>query len=296
MLCSELMKRDVERCRDSSSVAEAALSMRDHNVGFLPVSTEDEAAIGTITDRDIALRLVAEGRDPASTRVGEIMTREIISCSPNDDLAVAEERMSRHRRSRILCTDKSKRIAGVISLSAIAKRLPRGPAGTIAAAVAARESAAGEKLPRMRARSAHCREIMKTDVEPCRANDSAKHIAEIMRRRNVGFVPVCDESGAVVGAVTDRDLVLRVVAAARDPEKTSAADIMTHEVVSCSPDDPLSVVEDLMAKHKKSRIVCVDESRRPVGVVSLADIARVERFRRVARVLRDVASRPPRAA
>jgi CBS domain-containing protein len=290
------MKREVERCLDTSLVTEAAAAMRDRNIGFLPVSTEEGATVGTITDRDIVIRLLARGGSLEDTRIDEIMTREVIACSPSDDLAVAEGLMSRYRRSRIVCMDARKRIAGVISLSCIAKRATRGPAGTIAASVAAREASPGPDVSRMRARSKSCSEIMKPDVASCSLDDGVRRIAEIMRDRNVGFVPVCDETGAAVGTVTDRDLTLRVVAAGRSPETTRAADVMTPEVICCSPEDPLSLAEDLMSELKKSRILCIDAERRPVGVISLSDIARVERVRRVSRVLRDISSRRPRVA
>jgi CBS domain-containing protein len=65
--------------------------------------------------------------------------------------------------------------------------------------------------------------------------------------------------------------------------------------VFCSPDDPLTVAEDLMAQYKKSRIVCADSLRRPLGVISLADLSRVERTGRIIRVLRELSSRPATA-
>jgi CBS domain-containing protein len=292
MLCSELMKRDVERCLETALVVDAAAAMRERGVGFLPITTADGVVVGTITDRDIVVRVLAEGRAPDRTRVSEVTTRELTSCRPEDDLAVVEELMSRHRRSRIVCTNTSGRIAGVISLSTIAKLATRGPAGTIAAAVAEREASEGPHLPRMRVRRTRCREIMRPAVESSRLDDGVRRIAELMRDRNVGFVPVCDERGAAVGTVTDRDLTLRVIAARRSAETTRAADIMSPEVISCSPEDPLGVAERLMTEYRKSRIVCVDDDLRPLGMISLSDIARVERTRRVSRVLREIASRP----
>lgn len=292
MLCSELMKHDVERCLDSTIVADAAAIMRDRNVGFLPVTKADGVVVGTITDRDIAVRVLAEGRAPDRTRVDEVMTRDVMACRPEDDLGVVEHLMGQHRRSRIVCTDSAGRIAGVISLSGIAKLAARGPAGTIAAAVAAREAGEGPHLPRMRVRRTRCGDIMRSHVESCGRDAGVREIAELMRRHNIGFLPVCDESGAVIGTITDRDLTLRVVAGGRAAESTRAAEIMTPGHICCSPEDALGTAEDLMTKYRKSRVICVDDALRPVGVISLSDIARVERFRRVSRVLRDIASRP----
>ena len=121
-----------------------------------------------------------------------------------------------------------------------------------------------------------CSTIMKTDVAYCRGGDPVEAAAERMKIRNVGFLPVCDEAGAVLGTLTDRDLALRVLAEHRPSERTTVQDVMTSELVCCSPEDELSVAEQLMARYRKSRIVCADDHRRPVGVISLSDLARVE--------------------
>jgi CBS domain-containing protein len=76
--------------------------------------------LGTVTDRDIAIRLVAERRD-AGTAVDQIMTREVIACRPEDDIRDAEDLMGKHRKSRIMCVDDGGRLVGVISLSDIAE-------------------------------------------------------------------------------------------------------------------------------------------------------------------------------
>jgi CBS domain-containing protein len=296
MLCSELMKRDVERCLEGSLVTEAAVLMRDRNVGFLPVSADDGAAVGTITDRDIALRVLAHRRPPDRTRVDEVMTHEVVSCNADDELAAAEQLMMKFQKSRIVCTDSARRIVGVISLSDIARIGRRGHAGSIAASLAMREAAARANPPRARVRSTRCGDLMDPNVARCAPEQIVPEIAEMMRAHNLGFIPICNEQGAVVGTVTDRDLVLRVVAAGLPAETTKASDVLTRQVVHCSPDDPLSVAEELMVARKKSRVVCIDANGRPVGVISFSDIARVERFRRVSRILRDVTSRPAAAA
>jgi CBS domain-containing protein len=100
-------------------VKEAAQRMRDQNIGFLPVCDEQMCPIGTITDRHIAVRVVAEGY-PASTPVETFITYEVISCSPEDDVSYARHLMAQNRVSRIICTNRKGRIEGIISLSDIA--------------------------------------------------------------------------------------------------------------------------------------------------------------------------------
>ncbi|WP_437737500.1 CBS domain-containing protein [Sorangium sp. So ce1335] len=119
----------------------------------------------------------------------------------------------------------------------------------------------------------NCSELMKTDVACCKASEPVEKIAELMQARNIGFVPVCGDDGTVVGTLTDRDLAIRVLAQHRSASSTRAGDIMTREVVCCGPDEDLSVAERLMSAHKKSRIICVDGQKHPVGVISLSDLA-----------------------
>jgi CBS domain-containing protein len=139
-----------------------------------------------------------------------------------------------------------------------------------------------------------CSELMKTDVEKCSAEEGVEAIAERMRARNVGFMPVCDERGRVIGTLTDRDLVLRVLAEHRDPNATAVADVMTSDVIACKPSDELSVAEALMSKHKKSRILCLDDDGRPAGIISLSDVARTETGGKASAILRSVSQREAR--
>ena len=121
MLCEELMKRDVECISLRDPVDDAARRMRDGNVGFLPVCDQSKKVVGTLTDRDIAVRLVA-GKKPVTTYVEDIMTREVVACNPKDDLQKAEQLMAKNHKSRIMCLDGGGRLLGVISLSDIAQR------------------------------------------------------------------------------------------------------------------------------------------------------------------------------
>jgi CBS domain-containing protein len=139
-------------------------------------------------------------------------------------------------------------------------------------------------------RSMLCKQIMKHDVACVFLDDSAQTAAVRMLDDNVGFLPVCDAEGRVVGTLTDRDLALRVVA--KDlPSSTPVTEIMTHEVIACSPSDDVHRAEQLMGKYKKSRIICANEEGHPVGVISLSDIAQYETSEQTARTMRRVTQR-----
>lgn len=139
-----------------------------------------------------------------------------------------------------------------------------------------------------------CEEIMKRDVHCTSPNQSAEVAARRMRDQNVGFLPVCDDGGRVIGAVTDRDLTIRLLAEGR-PGQTPIEILMSREVISCRKEDDVQRAEELMARHRKSRIMCIDEDERLVGVISLSDIAQHERGTRASDTLRQVSAREVRA-
>jgi CBS domain-containing protein len=120
MRCEEIMKREITRVSPTDTVQTATREMRDANIGFLPVCYPSGRVIGVVTDRDVAVRLVAANRS-SNASVSEIMTSDLIACRPADDLHHAEELMGHHHVSRILCTDENYQLLGVISLSDIAR-------------------------------------------------------------------------------------------------------------------------------------------------------------------------------
>jgi CBS domain-containing protein len=117
---------------------------------------------------------------------------------------------------------------------------------------------------------------MKRDVECCGKEDPIQDVAVRMRDRNIGFVPVCDDGGRVLGVVTDRDIAVRVVAEARDPSTPVGQLLSTDEVVSCRPDDDLARAQQQMGQRRKSRLLVIADDGTLRGVISLSDIAQYE--------------------
>jgi len=114
------MKRGVLCVTAQTTVTEAAALMRDAGVGFLPVCNEERTAIGTLTDRDIAVRVVAES-DSADQPVERFMTPNVVACRPDDDLTVALDLMAEMQVSRIICLADKGQLEGIISLSDVAQ-------------------------------------------------------------------------------------------------------------------------------------------------------------------------------
>lgn len=104
MRCEEIMKADVQSLGPDDPVEAAARIMRERGVGFVPICDQDGKAIGTLTDRDIVVRVCAERRG-LDTRVGDVMTEAVVCCGPGDSLDTAETLMARQQKSRVMVCD-----------------------------------------------------------------------------------------------------------------------------------------------------------------------------------------------
>jgi CBS domain-containing protein len=140
MRCDEVMTREVECLGSNESVVEAARKMKESDVGFLPVCRADGSAIGTVTDRDLVLRVLAE-KQSLTTEVQDVMTPNVVSCHPDDDVTRAEQLMRANQVSRILCIDDDGQIAGVISLADISQYEYENEAGKLLADLKQHEAA-----------------------------------------------------------------------------------------------------------------------------------------------------------
>jgi CBS domain-containing protein len=116
-------------------------------------------------------------------------------------------------------------------------------------------------------------EIMTRDVKTCRQNEMLDQAAKLMWEHDIGAVPVVDDTGAVIGMVTDRDACIAAYMQRQPLHCLPASVAMNKHVVTCRPEDNDVVVAKLMAKHKIRRVPVVDDSQRPIGMVSLNDLA-----------------------
>lgn len=103
------------------SLVEAAAEMKIVDIGWLPVC-ENDRLIGTVTDRDITIRAVAEGFDPNTTTVRQVMSRNIIYCLEDHDIAFAAEMMEKNQIRRLTVLDQNNRLVGIISLGDLVVR------------------------------------------------------------------------------------------------------------------------------------------------------------------------------
>jgi CBS domain-containing protein len=120
MKVHEIMIRHVECIDPETPIAKAASKMRDRDIGFLPIC-ENDRLVGAVTDRDITVRSVAQGRDPWVTPVREIMTPQVLYCYEDDDVHKVGHHMQEQEVRRMLILNREKRLVGIVSLGDLAR-------------------------------------------------------------------------------------------------------------------------------------------------------------------------------
>ena len=122
---------------------------------------------------------------------------------------------------------------------------------------------------------ARCGDVMTREPACCEPADSIPRIAQLMKTEDVGAVPVVESktSRRLVGIVTDRDIVVKILADGKTVEKSTVRDAMTNNPVTCREDDDVSQAVARMAERKVRRIPIVDGSGTLRGIIAQADIA-----------------------
>jgi CBS domain-containing protein len=104
--------------------------MRDEDVGIAPI-VEGDRLVGVLTDRDIAVRVVAEGRDAEQTKVTEVASRDVVTLDPQQDLDEALRLMARHQVRRLPVVEEDGRLVGVVAQADVAKQADKKRTGEV---------------------------------------------------------------------------------------------------------------------------------------------------------------------
>jgi CBS domain-containing protein len=130
------------------------------------------------------------------------------------------------------------------------------------------------------------REVMTSEVKACEPTATVVDAAKLMAQEDVGPIPIV-EDGRLIGIVTDRDIVVNVVAKGTDVNTTTVGDIASRDLVTISPDDDMNDALGLMAANQVRRLPVV-EGDRLVGIVAQADIARTGRDKKTGEVVEEI--------
>ena len=123
--CNEVMTSNPVCCVPNDSAAKAAGLMKSEDIGSIPVIEDEQTKrlVGIVTDRDLALKVVAEGRDPKTTKVEAVMTHNVVTCRADDDLQKALDAMAKHQLRRIPVVNNDNKIVGIIAQADVATRV-----------------------------------------------------------------------------------------------------------------------------------------------------------------------------
>lgn len=116
----DLMTENPRAIDADKPVAHAAKLMRDENVGLAPI-VEGDRLVGTLTDRDIAIRVVAEGRDPEATTAREVASTEVVTVDPDQGLDEALRLMAQHQIRRLPVVEEDGRLVGIVAQADVAR-------------------------------------------------------------------------------------------------------------------------------------------------------------------------------
>lgn len=123
--CSEVMTKNPSCCLATDTVAKAAQQMKKEMVGSIPVIENEKTKklIGIVTDRDLAIQVIADGRDSKTTKVSDVMTQNVITCGIDDDVQNAVDAMAKNQLRRIPVVDTANMVVGIISQADVATRV-----------------------------------------------------------------------------------------------------------------------------------------------------------------------------
>lgn len=252
----------------------AAQRMEKEGVGLLLV-VRGERLAGVLSDRDVALTVGAQGREAREVRVAEAMTRSPVCV---DRAASLEDTLARMSRAQVrrLPVVHGDRVLGVVSADdlflllareigglgeVLVSQLPAGSSRTLAG-----EGEEEAPPPALRRAEHYLREVVTAETEaPVGA------VARDMDEHAVGSVVVVGADQRAAGVLTDRDIVLRVVAKGLDPARTSVSAVMSAPVIAAEAAEPL---EEVVARMRTAgvRRIPVLEAERVVGMVSFDDL------------------------
>ncbi|HLJ73042.1 MAG TPA: CBS domain-containing protein [Thermoanaerobaculia bacterium] len=140
----------------------------------------------------------------------------------------------------------------------------------------------------------HIRDVMTANPVYVSDKDSIRDVARIMAREDTGVVPVCDNSRKIIGMITDRDIVVRLVAEGKDPANAKVNEAMTKNVRAVKEDSTIDEALNVMKSAEVRRVPVVNSRNEIVGIVSMGDIAKETQQRgQVGEAVKDISKAPP---
>jgi signal-transduction protein with cAMP-binding, CBS, and nucleotidyltransferase domain len=275
-------------CGTATPISDVAVLMHTHNVGSVVVLDDDGRLAGIVTDRDLVIRAMADGRDP-NTAVSNVMTSDVLSLRADTPLFAAATEMATAGCRRMPVVDEQARVTGMITLDDLltvfarqTEQLAQAVSSEIASGPRSEDTPpATERQPHVEhtigAQSA-VRGLVRREPVVVDPHTKLRTVAEILANEAIGVVVVRRERpdaphGHTIGVVSERDIT-HAVARDMDLDTTPAVGVMTAELAYADPSDTvLRVAARMMANE--IRHLPVTDGEELVGVISERDVLRV---------------------
>ena len=123
--CKNIMTKDLVTATSENTVVEVARLMKTEDIGPVLIVDNEQSRtlVGILTDRDIVLKVITEGKDVNTTRVGEVMSKKLVTCRADDDVDIAMKAMAQYQLRRIPVVEENMRLVGIISQADLATRV-----------------------------------------------------------------------------------------------------------------------------------------------------------------------------
>lgn len=123
--CSDIMTQDLVVGTPANTVAEVARLMKTEDIGPILIvdNEQNRTLVGIVTDRDLVVKAIAEGLDPKTTKVNEVMSKKLVTCYTDDDIEQAMNAMAQYQLRRIPVVEENMQLVGIISQADVATRL-----------------------------------------------------------------------------------------------------------------------------------------------------------------------------
>lgn len=123
--CSDIMTKDLVTCTSENTIVEVARLMKTEDIGPVLVvdNEQSKTLVGIVTDRDIVVKAIADGQDVNTTRVGDVMSKKLVTCRADDDVDVAMKAMAQFQLRRIPVVGENMKLLGIISQADLATRV-----------------------------------------------------------------------------------------------------------------------------------------------------------------------------
>ena len=127
----ELMTTSPRTVSPDATAVDAARLMRDEDTGIVPIAEGDGRLVGVVTDRDIAIRVIAEGKDPTSTKVTELTSQNVVTIDPQQDLDEALRLMAQHQVRRLPVVEEDGKLCGILAQADVARHAEPARTGRV---------------------------------------------------------------------------------------------------------------------------------------------------------------------